>query len=90
MPLRNKIVRFKKIYKFYSDHFLHQNAKRYETRNAEREAWEENVRAKRADFYFSFLVDVYFVTFNYYLCFVGFFSEVVERCQKLKSVMREL
>ena len=83
--LRNKIIRFKKIYKFYFDHFLflkgdralsklinllisnkkefnhffksrssdivllklgnlHQNAKRYE-------ALDENVRAKRADFF---------------------------------------
>ena len=29
---------------------LHQNAKRYEARNTEREAREENVRAKRAHF----------------------------------------
>ena len=29
---------------------LHQNAKRYEARNTEREAREENLRAKRADF----------------------------------------
>ena len=29
---------------------LNQNAKRYETRNTEREARDENVRAKRADF----------------------------------------
>ena len=31
---------------------LHQNAKRYEARNTEREARDENVRAKRADFLF--------------------------------------
>ena len=30
---------------------LHQNAKRYEERNTEREAREEKVRAKRADFF---------------------------------------
>ena len=54
--LTDKIVRFKKIYKFDFDHFLikctvfvlivknviknqnHQNAKRYEARNTEREA----------------------------------------------------
>ena len=29
---------------------LHQNAKRYEARNTEREARDENVRGKRADF----------------------------------------
>ena len=34
---------------------LHQNAKRYEARTAEREARDENVRAKRADF----CIDVY-------------------------------
>ena len=33
---------------------LHQNIKRYEARNTEREAHDENVRAKRADFYLSF------------------------------------
>ena len=32
---------------------LHENAKRYEARNTEREARDENVRAKRADFYHS-------------------------------------
>ena len=31
---------------------LHQNAKRYEAHNTEREARDENVRAKRADFFF--------------------------------------
>ena len=30
---------------------LHQNAKRYEARNTEREARDENVRAKRVDFF---------------------------------------
>ena len=30
---------------------LHQNAKRYEARNTEREARDENVRAKQADFF---------------------------------------
>ena len=30
---------------------LHQNAKRYEARNAKRETRNENVRAKRADFF---------------------------------------
>ena len=88
--LRNKIVPFKKIYKFHFDHFLikrtvfilivknviknqkfnfpdklcdirnkcegtkfylHQNAKGYEARNTEREARDENVRTKRADFF---------------------------------------
>ena len=33
---------------------LHQPAKRYEARNTEREAREENVRAKRADFFVLF------------------------------------
>ena len=31
---------------------LYQNAKRYEARNIEREARDENVRAKRADFFY--------------------------------------
>ena len=30
---------------------LHQNAKRYEARNTERKARDENVRAKRADLF---------------------------------------
>ena len=33
---------------------LNQNAKRYEERNTEREARDENVRAKRADFFVQF------------------------------------
>ena len=40
---------------------LHQNAKRYEARNTEREARYENVRAKRADFLLSRLYN-YFTT----------------------------
>ena len=32
---------------------LHQNVKRYEACNTEREARDENVRAKRADFFFN-------------------------------------
>ena len=36
---------------------LNQNAKRYEARNTEREARDENVRAKRADFSTVFSID---------------------------------
>ena len=35
---------------------LNQNAKRFEARNTEREARDENGRAKRADFYIKFLI----------------------------------
>ena len=54
--IKNQKFNFKKLHKFYMEHFLieiivfliklgnlHQKAKRYETRNTEREAREENV-----------------------------------------------
>ena len=60
--LQIKVVALKKLYKFSIKHFLigiHQNAKRYEARNTEREARRllgrapqarSFLRAKRADF----------------------------------------
>ena len=35
---------------------LHQNVKRYEARNTEREARDENVRTKRADFFHNMFI----------------------------------
>ena len=58
LKIKNSIFRTNHFFKSRSSDIvllklgnLNQNAKRYEARNTEREARDEDVRAKRADFF---------------------------------------
>ena len=51
MLLNSREFQFLKNYIICRNIYGTQNAKRYETRNTEREARDENVRSKRADFF---------------------------------------